>query len=149
MLVITGQRTIGRSIFVPAAVTFGGNISPGGNGTTLWSIFRDSSELLNPEQFGLLVVERISISDQYKHNIRSYIKNISKYKVQFSDHIYTHFLDFFHVDHRYKYQNEVWKKLRFITNYCSLDNDDPISFFMILLPTQIFVYKDFSSTLNT
>ena len=80
-------------------------------------------------------------------SIRSYIKNISKYKVQFSDHIYTNFLDFFHVDHRYKYQTEVWKKLRFLTNYCSLDNDDPISFFMILLRTQIFVYKDFSSTM--
>ena len=82
---------------------------------------------------------------KFMFSIRSYIKNISKYKVQFSDHIYTNFLDFFHVDHRYKYQTEVWKKLWFLTNYCSLDNDDPISFFMILLRTQIFVYKDFSS----
>lgn len=83
---------------------------------------------------------------KFMFSIRSYIKNISKYKVQFSDHIYTNFLDFFHVDHRYKYQTEVWKKLWFLTNYCSLDNDDPISFFMILLRTQIFVYKDFSCT---
>ena len=82
-------------------------------------------------------------------SIRSYIKNISKYKVQFSDHIFTNFLDFFHVDHRYKYQTEVWKKLQFLTNYCCLDNDDPISFFMILLRTQIFVYKDFSSTFTS
>ena len=63
----------------------------------------------------------------------------------FWSHLYK-FSGFFHVDHRYKYQTEVWKKLQFLTNFCSLDNDDPISFFMILLRTQIFVYKDFSST---
>ena len=86
---------------------------------------------------------------RFVFSIRSYIKNISKYKVQFSDHIYTNFLDFFHVHHRYKYQTEVWKKLQFLTNYCCLDNDDPISFFVILLRTQIFVYKDFSSNFFT
>ena len=80
--------------------------------------------------------------------IGSYIKNIGKYKLQFSDPIYTNVLNFFMWITGPNTKLKYGEKNLSLTNYCSLDNDDPISFFMILLRTQIFVFIDFSSSLS-